>query len=92
MKIGYVIISSEIVLSGKPVGYFYREEPDNENDSGWRFFSGDESQEFADDPQNFMMYNVSTIVELDPSVASYLRHEQPVAFERSGEAFIQVEE
>ena len=62
VKVGYVIASNEVMLSGKPIGYFYREEPENEGDSGWRFFSGEETQEYADDSNNFSMYNASSIV------------------------------
>jgi hypothetical protein len=82
MKVGYIIASSHVATEGKPVGYLYREEPDNENDSGWRVFSGEETQEYADDPTNFAMYNASTIVELDPSIASVLDTPAPAAFER----------
>ena len=94
MKVGYVIISSEVILYRKAIGYFYREEPEEDADSGWRFFSGDESQDFADDAENFMMYNASTIVEFDPAVACHLGEPFPVAFERNSETgeFIRIEE
>ena len=82
MKVGYIIASREVTEKGNPVGYMYREEPDNENDSGWRVFSGKETQEYADDPANFAMYNASTIVDIDPSVRVLLGEEAPVAFER----------
>ena len=31
------------------VGYCYREKPDGDWDSGWRFTAGDESEEYMDD-------------------------------------------
>lgn len=82
MKIGYIIASNEVISGKKPVGYLYREEPDNENDSGWRLFSGEETQEYADDPRNFAMYNASTIVDLHSDVRELLGEECPVEFER----------
>ena len=87
MKIGYIVASHEVAKEGKLVGYLYREEPDNENDSGWRVFSGAETQEYADDAKNFAMYNASTILEIDPSIGRLLDAPAPVAFERdaSGE-------
>jgi hypothetical protein len=93
MKIGYIIASHEVATARKPVGYLYREEPDNVNDSGWRVFSGEETQEYADNAENFSMYNASTIVTIDPSITNLLGAPAPVAFERdaSGE-FAQVEE
>jgi hypothetical protein len=83
MLIGYIYASNEIVKDGKKIGYMFREEPDNENDSGWRVFSGEETQEYADCPSNFALYNASTIVELDPNIAQYLGHEYPVELERN---------
>lgn len=83
MKIGYIIASNQVAKEGRPVGYLYREEPDNENDSGWRVFSGEESQEYADDAANFAMYNASTILEIDPTIVTLLDSPWPVAFERS---------
>lgn len=93
-RIGYIIASHEVMQGGKPVGYFYREEPGNENDSGWRVFSGEETQEYADDPQNFSMYNASTLVEKAPAIREFLGREYPVAFRRvlaSGE-FVEIDE
>jgi hypothetical protein len=82
MKIGYIIASNEVAKGRKPVRHLYREEPDNENDSGWRVFSGDERQEYADDAANFAMYNATTILEIDPSIAPLLDTPPPAAFER----------
>lgn len=82
MKLGYIIASHEVTKRGKQIGYLYREEPDNPNDSGWRVFSGEETQEYVDDAKNFSMYNASTIVQLDPLVLSVLAHAYPVSFER----------
>lgn len=43
MNVGYIIASRQVTECGKPIGYMYREEPDDESDSGWRVFSGDET-------------------------------------------------
>ena len=86
MRLGYIIASQEVMLLGKPIGYLYREEPDNENDSGWRVFSGEESQEYADDPTNFAMYNASTVVDLEPAIGAILGRDYPIAFERDSDS------
>lgn len=94
MRIGYITASNRVMLDKAPVGYIYREQPSNENDSGWRVFAGDESQEYADNPDNFALYNASTLVELDPSLLQVLGADFPIAFERdsvTGE-FIRIEE
>lgn len=82
MKVGYIIASGEVMHGGKKIGYVYREQPDNQNDSGWRAFSGEESQEYADEPKNFAMYNARTVVEKFPEITALLAHECPIAFER----------
>ena len=93
-KIGYIIASHEVTEIGKNIGYLYREEPDNEQDSGWRIFSGQESQEYADDASNFSMYNASTIVAIDPAIALLLTEDYPVAFERDPKSgrFLRIDE
>lgn len=93
MQVGYVIASNEVMLQHKPIGYFYREEPDNEQDSGWRFFSGNETDGYMDEPKNFAMYNAKTIVEMYPMIAKYLGHGYPVAFERDADSgdFVEID-
>jgi hypothetical protein len=82
MRLGYVTVSNRVMRDGRPVGYLYREKPDNADDSGWRIFSGDETQTYADDAENFSLYNASTLVELDPSLLDVLGAAYPIAFER----------
>ena len=55
-KMGYCFATDRITVDGSPVGFMYREPPDSDDDSGWRFFSGDEPQDYVDDPENVMMY------------------------------------
>ena len=47
--------TDRITVDGERVGYMYRESSDFGSDSGWRFFSGDESQEYVDDPAAFAL-------------------------------------
>ena len=76
--------SDRITVAGKKIGYMYREKPDREEDSGWRFFAGDESQEFTDDPGNFAIYAVNTIANYDPEIIPLLESPAGSAFERRG--------
>lgn len=85
MKLGSIIASREIAREGKPVGYLYHERPSDELDGGWRVFSGHETQDYVDDDANLDMYNASTIVAIDPSIAAVLGHDYPVAFERDAD-------
>ena len=83
IRIGYIIASKRVSEQREPIRYMYREAPDNEDDSGWRVFAGDEDQTYADEPANFAMYNCSTIVEIDPSISAYLHCAPGSAFERA---------
>lgn len=71
----------------------YREEPDNEIDSGWRFMAGNESEEYMNDPDNSAIYDVNTIANYDPDIVPFLAAPLGSAFERSeGDAFVELDD
>jgi len=49
-----------------------REEPNNDLDSGWQFFSGSEDQDYLDDTDNSNIYDVNTIANYDRAIIPYL--------------------
>ena len=73
-----------ITVEGRKVGYMYREKPDFAEDSGWRFFSGKESQEYLDDPGHTAIYDVNTIANYDTAIIPLLDAPIGSAFERRG--------
>jgi hypothetical protein len=79
---GYVIATKLVAEKRRPVRFMYREEPNNEHDSGWRVFAGEEDQAYTDNPDNLALYAASTIVAIDPSISSLLMTPAPCAFER----------
>ena len=79
---GACYATDRITVEGRKVGFMYREQPDAEIDSGWRFLAGDESQEYMDDPDNLDVYDVNTIANYDPDIVAYLLSPQGSAFER----------
>lgn len=80
---GGCIATDLITVGGHMVGYMYREEPDSEMDSGWRFFAGIESQEYVDAPENHEVYDVNTIANYDPDIIPFLDAPFGSAFERA---------
>ncbi len=46
---GGCFASDHILVDGLPGGFMYREEPDNTQASGWRFMSGLEDDDYAND-------------------------------------------
>lgn len=84
MGFGSCIASDHITVDGMAVGFMYREAPDNAHDSGWRFLSGKESQEYLDRSENLAMYDVNTIANYDQTIIEHLEAPVGSAFGRSG--------
>jgi hypothetical protein len=82
---GGCIATDQILVRGRRVGYMYRERPDNEADSGWRFLAGDESDEYMDDPDNHGIYDVNTVANYDMDIIPYLDSLVGSAFTRDQE-------
>ena len=76
------IATNRITVEGCKVGYCYREKPDGDWDSGWRFTAGDESDEYMDDPNNAGIYGLNSICNDDPDIIPLLNTPAPCAFER----------
>lgn len=80
---GSCMATDQITVQGKPVGYMYRDEPGDELDSGWVFMSGDETQEYMDNPDNIEVYDVNTIANYDPDIIEFLDSPIGSSFERN---------
>jgi hypothetical protein len=82
---GSCVASDMITVDGELVGFMYREDPDAEidSDSGWRFMSGFESDEYANIAENFSFYDVNTIANCDPEIIPLLTAPIGSAFERA---------
>lgn len=62
-----------ITIEGWKVGYMYRDEPSEIfPDSGWRFFKGDENEEYSNNPKNYKIYQLNTIRDYDEAIIPYL--------------------
>lgn len=72
IPIGGCFATDKITIEGELVDYMVREEPDNEYDSGWQFFSGTEDQDYVDNPNNTEIYDVNTIANYDRAIIPYL--------------------
>jgi hypothetical protein len=88
---GACFATDKITVDGQKVRFMYREEPDNDIDSGWRFMAGTESDEYMNDPKNHGIYDVKTIANYDPDIVPILDAAIGSAFERpDGDRFIKV--
>ena len=82
---GYVLATKMLVNNRRKVRFMYREEPTNTQDSGWRFFCGDEDQKYADNPDNIAIYDINTIIDIDKDIIPYLNSAKGTALEREDE-------
>ena len=80
---GSCLATDRITVDGFPVGYMYREHRGNsDGGSGWCFFSGDESEDYINQPENISIYDVNTISNYDMDIIPYLETKAPCSFEK----------
>ncbi len=77
------IATDKITVEGFKIGYMYREKPNPKYpDSGWRFFQGEESDEYIKDVKNSGIYDLNTICNYDPSIIPLLKSPCGVCYYR----------
>lgn len=74
-------VTQRIMRDGQKIGYLYREEPDREEDSGWRFMCGDESDEYMDDVENICLVSLGAVLSEDDRILDLLDEPIGTAFE-----------
>jgi hypothetical protein len=79
---GTCYASLKITKDGMQVGFMYRESKEEEDDSGWRFYSGTEDQDYVDDPDNLMLYDINTIANYDKAIIPILKKPIGTEWER----------
>lgn len=79
--------SARVAHDGLAVGWFYRETPDRDEDSGWRVFAGDETQEYVDDSANAVVLPLRELISRDRALEELFRAPPPAAFERGSSGF-----
>ena len=77
------IATDRITVEGKKIGYMYKEEGYGMfPDSGWRFFEGNEDEEYIINPENSAIFDLNTICNYYPEIIPYLDSEVGTAFYR----------
>jgi len=84
-EIGGLMVSKLITESGKKPKFMFREKRSRDADSGWRIFSGLESDEYVNNPENIGIYHASHIIELDPTIKELLLKGVGSVYERIDE-------
>ncbi len=84
-NIGSVTVSKLITDQGKKPMFMFRGKKAVPEDSGWRIFSGLESDEYVNNAKNIGIYHVSHIIEIEPSIKNLLLKGIGSVFERKNE-------
>ena len=86
-------VTNNILYDGQSVGYLYREEPDNDEDSGWRFTTGTETDKYMDDSNNLSCVSLGAVLREDDHCLTLLEREEGVAFAKDEEGkFIELDD
>lgn len=80
--IGGCFATDAITVDGEPIGFMYREPPEFEEDSGWRFLTGYESDDYINNPDNLAIYDVNVLANYDPDIIPLLGLPVGTALER----------
>jgi hypothetical protein len=78
----YTLVSKDVLVK-KYFNFMMKENPKEENDTGWVFFTGFEDDLFISDLSNFKVMSLGYILNLDDAILTFLYDEPPCAYERS---------
>lgn len=76
------LVSKMCMENGNIIRFLYREKPDREQDSGWRMFTGLESEEYNNDSDNIRFVNVGYLIAKDPTLLHPLKGDLGSVYER----------
>ncbi len=74
-----------------PIRFFYRDHPEHQNDTGFRFYSGFETDEFLEQEHAACVAPLESMARIEPSIAELLMcSEVGTVWERAGDQWVQV--
>ena len=91
---GWCRASNLITRGYELVGWMFREEPTDDDDSGWRFFAHVEPSLYESNPANHARHDVNLIANLDPNIVPLLHAPVGTTYRWSpqADAYIESEE
>lgn len=71
---GHLCLASSMILSESPlpIRFFYREWPDHKNDTGFRFYSGFESDDFLLSEGSALVAPLDCMTRIDPTLTDLI--------------------
>lgn len=78
------------LLEQETVGFMRKEEPVKDHpDSGWRFFVGDESDEYLESMDNIEIVGLNAVCNLDPTVMAYIHTTPGKSYRKYGTEWVE---
>lgn len=78
-------VTARVLYDGQRAACLYREEPEQEGDSGWRIMAGDEDQAYMDDEDHVFYVSLGAVLNKDDAFVHLLDAPVGSVFERSPE-------
>lgn len=80
-------------LEEERVEYMYRQEPEKDfSDCGWRFLTGDETEEYVSEPENILVCTYSDVCNIAPSVRAYFYADYGKQYEKTADGWQEMKE
>jgi hypothetical protein len=91
----YCIVSDEVSVHGKQIGLMFREIQEKVNeeviDTGWRFCSGKEDEDYVKNLDNFKLLPLNIVCNYDPEILKFIDSDENTVFERKDGVLQEVE-
>jgi hypothetical protein len=81
-QIGGITVSKMISKEGKDILFMFRGLEINEMDSGWVLFSAYENDEYANNPDNYEIYSLESVLKFDSDILNNFLNPVGAVFER----------
>ncbi|MFN3881024.1 MAG: DUF2185 domain-containing protein [Nitrincola lacisaponensis] len=87
-KNGFLALVSRLVFDDKlPIRFMYKTVPEHLNDTGWRMFTGYETEEFlANEQLNLLPVPLEKVCQLDPALPELVQYNAGTVWERTPES------
>jgi hypothetical protein len=73
-------VTHNILHEEQSVGFLYKEQPEYDDDSGWRITAGNESDEYMQDPSNSSYVSIGAVLREDDSFLPLIDSDVGMAF------------
>lgn len=87
-KNGFLLLVSKMTFDENlPIRFMYKTVPEHLNDTGWRLYTGYESEEYVENElANMLPVPLQKVCEMDPTLADLLTYNAGTVWERTPES------